>query len=108
MQRASKHKHKWQNLNEKELNESLFIDRCFLFPLTCFSLVTFPRNLVQIFRSDWSTHVRNIFFHSFYTFEIMTHFAVEEEGFLNKHLATPFEYNSWDLNIVAFFSTERF
>ena len=74
-----KHKHKWLNLNE-----SLFIDRCFFFPLTCFSLVTFPRNLAQIFRSDRSTYVRNILIHSFSTFEVMTHF-VAEESFLNKY-----------------------
>ena len=97
-----KHKHKWLNLNE-----SLFIDRCFFFPLTCFSLVTFPRNLAQIFRSDRSTYVRNILIHSFSTFEVMTHF-VAEESFLNKYLTTIFEYNSWDLNIVAFFSAESF
>ena len=34
----------WMN-DEKESNESLFMDRCLFFPLTCFSLVTFPRNL---------------------------------------------------------------
>ena len=33
----------------------------------------------------------------------MTHSAAEE-SFLIKYLATLFEYNSWDLNIVAFFS----
>ena len=77
--RASKHKHKWRNLNKKESNESLFIDRCFFFPLTCFSLVTFPRNLAQIFRSDRSTYVRNIFFHSFYAFDVFTHFVAEEK-----------------------------
>ena len=59
-------KHKWRNLNE-----SLFIDRCF-FLSSCFSRVTFPRNLAQIFRSDRSTYLPNIFFHSFYTFEVMT------------------------------------
>ena len=37
----------------------------------------------------------------------MTHFVAEEK-FLNKYLATLFEYNSWDLNIVAFFYAERF
>ena len=37
----------------------------------------------------------------------MTHF-VAEESFLNKYLTTIFEYNSWDLNIVAFFSAESF
>ena len=37
----------------------------------------------------------------------MTHF-VAEESFLNKYLITLFEYSSWDLNIVAFFSAERF
>ena len=63
MQRASKHKHKWRNLNE-----SLFIDRCFVFALTCFSLVNFPRNLAQIFRSDRCKYERDIFFYSFYTF----------------------------------------
>ena len=40
-------------------------------------------------------------FHSFYTFQVVTHF-VAEESFLNKYLATFFEYNFWDLNIVAF------
>ena len=30
-------------------------------------------------------------------------YFVAEEGFLNKYLATLFEYNSWDLNIVALF-----
>ena len=79
-----------------------FIDRCFFFLLTCFSLVTFPKNLAQIFRSDRSTYVRNIFFHSFYTFEVLTHSVVEEKS-LHKYLATLFEYKSWDLNIVAFF-----
>ena len=73
----------------------------------CFSLVTFPRNLVQIFRSDRSTYSWTIFFHSFYTFEIMTHF-VADESFLNKYLATLFGYNTWDLNTVAFFSVEDF
>ena len=29
MQLDLKYKHKWWNLNEKELNESLFIDCCF-------------------------------------------------------------------------------
>ena len=87
--------------------ESLFIDRYFFFSLTCFSLVAFPRNLAQIFRSGKSTYVGNIFFHSFYTFEVMTHF-VAEENFLNKYLTTISECNSWDLNIVAFFSAERF
>ena len=100
MQRTSKHKHKWRNLNEKESNESLFIDRCFFFPLTCFSLATFPRNLAQISKKARSTYERNIFFHSFYTFEVMIHF-VAEESFLNTYLATQFEYNSWDLNTVA-------
>ena len=37
----------------------------------------------------------------------MTHFAAEE-SFLNKHLTALFEYYSWDLNIAAFFSAERF
>ena len=37
----------------------------------------------------------------------MTHF-VAEKSFLNKYLTIPFEYNSWDLNIAAFFSAERF
>ena len=87
--------------NEKESNERLFLDRCFFFHLTCFSLVTFPRNLAQIFRSGRSTYARNIFFHSFYNFEVMTH-LVADESFLNKYLDTFFEYN-WDLNIVAFF-----
>ena len=79
----------------------------FSFPLACFFLVTFPRNLAQIFRSDKSTCLWNIFFHSFYTFEVMTHFVVEE-SFLNNYLATLFGYNSWDLNTVAFFSAEHF
>ena len=35
------------NLNEKESNESLFIDRCFFFPLTYLSLFTLPINLAQ-------------------------------------------------------------
>ena len=99
-------KYNWQEF-EKESNESLFLDRCFLFPRTWLFLVTFSRNLAQIFRRDRSTYVLNIFFHSFYTFEVMTHFAAEE-SFLNKYLGTLFEYNFWDLNIVAFFSAERF
>ena len=37
----------------------------------------------------------------------MTHF-VAEENFLNEYLTTLFEYNSWDLNIAAFFTAERF
>ena len=37
----------------------------------------------------------------------MTYFEAEE-SFLNKYLITLFEYNSWDLNIVAFFSAECF
>ena len=78
-----------------------FIDRCFLFHLTCFCLVTFPRSLVQTFRSDRSTYLKNIFFHSFYTFEVMTHF-VAEKTFLNKYLATLFGYNSWGLNTFKF------
>ena len=77
------------------------------FPLTCFSFVTFPKNLAQIFRSDRSTYMRNIFFHSFYSFEVMTHFVAAEK-FLNKYMATFFEYNSWDLNTVAFFYAEHF
>ena len=89
MQRASKHKHKWRNLNEKESNESLFIERCFFVPLTGFYLITFPRNLALIFRSDRSTCLRNIFFHSFHTFEVMTDLVVEER-FLNNYLATLF------------------
>ena len=32
----------------------------------------------------------------------MIHFLVEE-SFLNKYLATFFEYTSWDVNIVVFF-----
>ena len=80
------------------------VDRCFFFPLTCFSLVTFPRNLAQIFRSDRCTYIRNIFFIAFI---LMTYF-VAEEGFLNKYLATVFQYNSWNLNMVAFFSAELF
>ena len=92
-------------MKSHRMKSSSFIDRCFLFHLTCFCLVTFPRSLVQTFRSDRSTYWKNIFFHSFYTFEVMTHF-VAEESFLNKHLATLFGYNSWDLNIVAFFSAE--
>ena len=90
-----------------ELEWQSFIDRCFFFPLTCFSLVTFPSNLAQIFRSDRSKYVRNIFFRSFYTFEVTTNF-VAEESFLNKYLTTFFEYNSWDLNTVAFFTAGRF
>ena len=85
----------------------MFIDRCFFFPLNCFSLVTLPKKLAQIFRSDRYTYVRNIFFHSFYTFEVMTHFVAEEK-FLNKYLATLLEYNSRDLNTLAFFYAERF
>ena len=101
-QLALKHKHIW-----RDLNESSIIDRCFSFLLTCFSLVTFPRNLAQIFISDRFKYVRNIFFLSFYTFAVMTHF-VEKESFLNKYLTTLFEYNSWDLNTVASFSAECF
>ena len=37
----------------------------------------------------------------------MAHFVVEEIS-LNEYLATLYKYNSWDLNSVAFFSTERF
>ena len=37
----------------------------------------------------------------------MTH-SVAEESFLNKYLATLYEYNSWDLNTVAFFSAGHF
>ena len=58
-----------------------------LFPLTFLLLITFPRNLAQIFRRGRSTYVRSIFFHSFYTFEVMAYF-VAEESFLNKHLAS--------------------
>ena len=36
----------------------------------------------------------------------MTHF-VAQESFLNKYLATLFEYNSWYLDSVAFFSAEH-
>ena len=43
-----------------------------------FSLVTFPKNLARIFRSDRCTYVRNIFILSFYIFEVMTHFEVKE------------------------------
>ena len=83
-----------------------FIGRCF-FSLTCFSLVNFPKCLAQIFRSDWSSYVRNIFFHSFYIFEVLTH-ILAEEIFLNKFLATLFECNAWDLNTKAFFSEKHF
>ena len=72
-----------------------------------FSLVTSPRNLTQVFKSYRSTYLRNILFHSFYTFEVVTHF-VAQESFLNKYLATLFGYNTWDLNTLAFFSAERF
>ena len=59
-------------------------DSCFFFPLTCFSLVTFPKNLGKIFKSDWSTsYAQNIFFHSFYTFEVMTHFVPEEASLIS-------------------------
>ena len=37
----------------------------------------------------------------------MTHY-VAEESFLSKYLATLFEYNSCDLNIIPSFSEERF
>ena len=57
--------------NEKESNESLFKDRCFSFPLY-FSLVTFPRNLAQIFISERFTYLRNILFHRFYERELLT------------------------------------
>ena len=67
----------------------------------------FSKKFSANFRSDRSTYVRNIFFHSFYIFEVMTHFAAEE-SFVNKYLTTLFEYNSWDQNIVALFSAERF
>ena len=67
------------NINEKKSNDSLFIDRCFLFPLTCLSLVTFSRNLSQIFRRDRSTYVPNIL-PKFYTLEVMTHFLAEESN----------------------------
>ena len=63
--------------NEKKSNESLFIERYFFFSLPCFYFVTFPRNLVQIFRRNRSRYVRDIFFHSFYTFEVMTQFIAE-------------------------------
>ena len=100
-------KYKWRNLIDEESNESLFIERCFFFPLNCFSRITFRRNLAQIFRSDRPTYVWNRYFHSFYTSEVMAHFVVEEIS-LNEYLATLYKYNSWDLNSVAFFSTERF
>ena len=96
------------DLNVKESNESLFIYRSVFFLSPSFvSLVTFPRNLAEIFRSDRSTYVRNIFFHSFYTFEVIAHF-VAEESFPIKYLTTLFEYDSWHLNIVVFFSAEHF
>ena len=78
------------------------MDRCFFFSLICFSLVSFQRNLAQIVKRGRSTYVQNILSHSFNAFEVMTHF-VAEERFLNKSLATLFEYNSCDLNIEAFF-----
>ena len=37
----------------------------------------------------------------------MSHF-VAEENIVNKYLTTLFEYNSWYLNIIAFFSVEQF
>ena len=89
-------KYKRRNLNEKKSNISLFTDTCFFFPLICFSHITFARSLAQIFRRDRYTYIRNIrniFFLSFYTFEVITHFVVEE-NFLNKHLGTLFEYIS--------------
>ena len=89
-------------LEWKEIEWRLLIDRSFFFPLTYFSLVTFPRILPQIFRSDRVTYAQVICLHSFYTFQVMTHF-VAEESFLNKYLTTLCEYISLDLNIVAFF-----
>ena len=77
----------------------------FFLPLTCFFLVTFPRNLAQTFRSDRSTYLQDVFFHSFYTFEATTNF-VAEESFVNKYLDTLFGYNFWGLNTVISFSAE--
>ena len=82
-------KHIWWNLNEKESSDSLIIDRCLLFPLTCFTLVTFSKTSPQIFRRDRFSYARNILFHRFYTFEVMTHY-VAEESFLSKYFATLF------------------
>ena len=64
-----------------------------VFPLTCFSLGTFTRNLVQFFRSDRCIHVRDIFFYRFYTFKVTTHIVAED--FRNNYLATLLRYNSW-------------
>ena len=77
----------------------------FFLPLTCFFLGTFPRNLAQTFRSDRSTYLQDVFFHSFYTFEATTNF-VAEESFVNKYLDTLFGYNFWGLNTVLSFSAE--
>ena len=94
----------WRGIEWKFIDS--FIDRCFFLPLTYFSRVIFPRNLAQTFRSDRSTYLKNIFFYSFYTFEVMTHF-VAEESFLDKYLNTLFGCNSRGLNTVAFFSVDR-
>ena len=67
-----------------------FILEFFFFPPACFSLVTFPRNLAQIFRRDRPTYVHLLF--GFYAFEVTTYFVVEKI-FLNKYLATLFEYD---------------
>ena len=79
-------------------NRMKFIYRLvfFLSPNVLF-FITFPRNLAQIFRSDRSRYVWKIFFHNFYTFEVMTHFVAEEASlisncllFLNKLLGSEY------------------
>ena len=82
-------KHIWWNLSQKESSDSLIIDRFLLFPLTCFTLVTFSKTSPQIFRRDRFSYARNILFHRFSTFEVMTHY-VAGESFLSKYFATLF------------------
>ena len=53
----------------------------FFLPLSFLFLVAFPKNLPKTFRRYRSAFVWKILFHSFCTFEVMTHF-VAEKGFL--------------------------
>ena len=74
-------KYKW-----KKLNGSLVIDKLsFLSPnllVSCYFSKKFSSD-----SQKWrSTYLWNTFFHSFYTFEVLTH-SVAEESFLNKHSA---------------------
>ena len=59
----------------------------FLLPVTPLILATFQRNLIYTFRRDSSTWAWKKYFRSFYAFELMIYFLVEED-LLNMHSDT--------------------